>query len=149
MIGYVTWFQFLQNVALIAAPVAIYWGLTFRKRLHLYEDRQGNPFIISPSEIADHCPECDGVLQQAIMEDDWGPDLHLSSARRVRSDGTPVFESHWLNSEESQRLYCWRGVGQGFWCERCRQFFLAKKMTKEQIVEAQRLSTAFKPTKTP
>jgi hypothetical protein len=127
MIGYVTWFEALQNFALLAAPIAMYWGYTLRRRLHRYEDSQGNPHIISLNQVADQCPKCDGELQLARMEDDWGPSLRLSSARRVRSDAAPVFESHPLTLEESERLDWSRGLLQGAWCERCRQFFLVEE----------------------
>jgi hypothetical protein len=122
-----TWFDALPDLALLAAAISTYWGYTLRKRLHRYEDRQGNAYTISLNKVADHCPTCDGVLQLARMEDNWGPELHLSSADRVRSDASPVFESHFLTHEESERLEWSRGILRGAWCEPCRQFFMVEE----------------------
>ncbi len=111
------------SVALLAAALLVAeWAFALRRRLRRYEDRGGSPLELSLA-IGARCPQCDGVLREARMEDFWGPVLHVASESRVRSDGSPVFEPSHLSPEESDALDWARGMEEGAWCALCRKFW--------------------------
>jgi hypothetical protein len=95
-----------------------------RKRLKNYEEADGSPKTVSTGTSTSRCIQCNGFLNHAVMDDDWGPRLSIASTQKIRADGSLVFDEWPLLPAEEIRLDSFRGVGHGFWCENCRQFWV-------------------------
>ena len=78
----------------LALPFLAYALWQLRRRLRNYEDDNGAPRRIPLEHVSDRCPACAGELIPARMDDDWGPQLQIASARLVKADGSRVFEPH-------------------------------------------------------
>lgn len=99
-------------------------NIRLRKRLKNYEGADGSPKTLSTDTSTSQCPQCNGFLNHALMDDNWGPRLSVANTTQIRADGSLVFDEWPLLPAEEVRLESFRGVGHGFWCENCRQFWV-------------------------